>query len=346
MNRYVCPLTPEQRQELEKFVWSAVWRIGRRALAILLSDAMFTIDQLTTICGADERSIRNWLDAYEAEGLQGLEEAPRSGRPRQTTSEQDQTIAQTVEQSPTRAGCLRTVWTVLSLGAHLVGKGIHIGPDTLRRRLHELQFRWRRPRLAILRRDPEGGSRMQRIMEAIFRASPDTHLLIGDETKMEHLPVLRGMWTRLASQFRIPTPEDNRFFYVFGVLNLVTGALTDAFFPKANRFAFIEFLEQILLAYPTGPILLILDHARYHTARDVLQWLEQHPRLTVLWLPKYAAELNPIEKLWWYLKNQVAANHCYATIEDLMKAVQAFLDQMDREEILQLTSLLPEKTFA
>ncbi|MCX7839144.1 MAG: IS630 family transposase [Anaerolineae bacterium] len=124
------------------------------------------------------------------------------------------------------------------------------------------------------------------------------------------------------------------------------GALTEAYFPKANRLTFIEFLEQILQTYPTGTILLILDNARYHTARDVMKWLEQHPCLTILWLPKYAAELNPIEKLWWYLKNKVSANRCYPTIEDLLKAGKAFLAQMDREEILQLTSLLPKKTFA
>lgn len=59
MQRYVRPLTPEERQELSDFVWSSPWRIARRGLAILLSDQKFTIDQLTTICGVDERTIRN-----------------------------------------------------------------------------------------------------------------------------------------------------------------------------------------------------------------------------------------------------------------------------------------------
>lgn len=346
MHRYVRPLTPEERQELSDFVWSSPWRIARRGLAILLSDQKFTIDQLTTICGVDERTIRNWLDAYEATGVEGLQEGERSGRPRSTTAQQDEQIAQVTEKDPTTLGCLLTVWTVGSLCAHVVKAGIHIGAATLRRRLHELKFRWHRPRLAVLRRDPEGSKRMQAIMEAIFRATPDTHILVEDETKMEHLPLLRAMWTRLAGQFRIPTPADNRFFYVFGVLDLVVGTLTSAFFSKANRFTFIEFLEQILLVYPSGPILLILDNARYHTAKDVLKWLEAHPRVTILWLPKYTPALNPVEKIWWLLKQKIAANHCYATIEDLMKAVKSFLDQMSPGEILQLTSLSPEKTFA
>lgn len=345
MYRHVRPLTAEERQELEEFVWSSVWRIARRGRAVLLSDQGFTIPQLATIFDVNERTIRNWLDAYEAEGIKGLEEAPRSGRPRRTTPEQDDCIAQVVEKGTATLGCLMTVWTVVSLCAHLVGLGIQISPSTLRRRLHELGFRWRRPRLAVMRRDPQGRVRMQRIAQAIFNATPDTHILVGDETKVQHLPLLRAMWMRIAKQFRIPTPEDNCFFYIFGVLNILTGGLTYAFSNKQNRFTFIEFLEQILVAYPTGPIILILDNATYHTARDVLKWLEKHPRLRVLWLPRYAPELNPVDRIWWYLKQKVVANHCYPTIEALMEAVKAFLDQMDGEEILQLTSLLPEKTF-
>lgn len=346
MNRYVRPLTEAERQELEDFVWSAVWRIARRGRAILLSDQGFTIKQLAVVFGVSERTIRNWLDAYEAAGVQGLQDAPRSGRPRSTTAEQDESIAQIVEKGPAILGCLTTVWTVVSLCAHLASLGIQIGPATLRRRLHELTFRWRRPRWAVMRRDPQGSSRMQRLAQAIWNATPDTHILVGDETKVQHLPVLRAMWTRLARQFRIPTPEDNRSFYIFGVLNILTGGLTHAFFDKANRLTFIEFLEQVLVAYPTGPIILILDNAKYHTARDVVKWLEKHSRLTVLWLPRYAPQLNPVEKIWWYLKQKTAANHCYRTIEDLQNAARAFLDQMSAEKILQLASLQPENTFA
>ena len=346
MNRFVRPLTAKERQKLEDFVWSSVWRIARRGQAILLSGQGFTIAQLARIFGVTERTIRNWLNAYETEGVERLRDAPRIGRPRSTTPEQDERIAQVVEKGPAVLGCLMTVWTVVSLCAHLVSLGIQVGPATLRRRLHELEFRWRRPRWAVMRRDPQGSARMQLIAQAIWNAVPGTHILVGDETKVRHLPVLRAMWTRLARQFRIPTPEDNRSFYIFGVLNILTGGLTHAFFDKANRLTFIEFLEQILVAYPTGPIILILDNAKYHTAQDVMKWLEKHSRLTMLCLPRYAPQLNPVEKIWWYLKQKIAANHCYRTIEDLQNAVRAFLDQMSAEKILQLASLQPEKTFA
>lgn len=346
MWRYVRPLTEEERQELASFVWSSPWRVARRGRAILLSDQGFTIAQLATIFDVDERTVRNWLDAYEAEGCKGLEDAPRSGRPRCTTPDQDSLIAQVVEKGPSILGCLLSVWTVAALSAHLVKQGIQIKSATLRRRLHELDFRWRRPRLAVMRRDPEGSVRMQRIAKKIWEATPETSILLGDETKMQHLPVLRAMWMRIARQFRIPTPEDNKHFFIFGALNILTGGWTYSFFDKQNRWSFITFLEQILLAYPVGPIILILDNARYHTAQDVMKWLAEHPRMTVLWLPRYAPELNPVDKIWWYLKQKVAANRCYLTIEHLKEAAKEFFCQMDEAQALRLASLLPEKTFA
>jgi len=109
MCRYVRPLTEKERQELASFVWSSPWRIARRGRAILLSGQGFTIAQLVTIFDVDERTVRNWLDAYEAEGCKGLEDAPHSGRPRCTAPDQDSLIAQVVEKGPAILGCLLSV---------------------------------------------------------------------------------------------------------------------------------------------------------------------------------------------------------------------------------------------
>lgn len=52
---------------------------------------------------------------------------------------------------------------------------------------------------------------MQRIAHAIYNATPDTHILVGDETNFSNLPLLRAAWMRIAKQVRVPTPEDNLY---------------------------------------------------------------------------------------------------------------------------------------
>lgn len=346
-NHRFVTLTDEQQQELDEFVWSHVWRIARRGRAILLSNQGFTIEELATIFDVTERSIRNWFDDYEAEGVQGLKDRPRSGRPRSTTAEEDQRIAQEMEQGPGRWEYLLTFWTVAALCWHLVNAvGLPIKPTTLRRRLHELDFRWRRPRLAVARKDPEGSVRMQKIAQRIWEAGSDAAIVCLDSTKLMHLPLLRAMWMRIRQQVRIPTPEDNQYCIIFGALNIITGALTYLVTPDQTRFSVIAFLEHLLLVYPSGPILIILDSAPQHRAADVMKWLARHPRVELLWLPRYAPQLNPIERIWRELKDKVAANRCYLAFEELQQIAERFLDQLTPDDALRLASLKTEKICA
>jgi transposase len=62
------------------------------------------------------------------------------------------------------------------------------------------------------------------------------------------------------------------------------------------------------VAYPTGPILLIVDNFSSHTAHAVTAWWPAHPRVPVCYLPTYGAHLTPVARIWLRLKNTVAAN--------------------------------------
>lgn len=53
-------------------------------------------------------------------------------------------------------------------------------------------------------------------------------------------------------------------------------------------WVFVAFLDDLVAAYPTGPVYVVLDNAPTHTAKVVQRWLVAHPRAQLLWLPKYA----------------------------------------------------------
>jgi predicted ArsR family transcriptional regulator len=54
----------------------------RRARMVLLADDGMPLDQIARTLGADRTIVRTWLDRYRAGGLAGLQDRPRSGRPR------------------------------------------------------------------------------------------------------------------------------------------------------------------------------------------------------------------------------------------------------------------------
>lgn len=78
-----------------------------------------------------------------------------------------------------------------------------------------------------------------------------------------------------------------------------------------------------LLRHIQGEIVVLMDNARIHKTKALRAFVEQQPRLTVEYLPPYAPELNPIERVWAYVKGSVLANFCPKTVSELKERLNA-----------------------
>src|SRR5712691_9152646 len=74
-------LTDERRRELEAVSRRAVGRVALRAHMVLLSARGYSVPRIAAIHDCGEDVVRTWLHRYEVEGVAGLEDEPRSGRP-------------------------------------------------------------------------------------------------------------------------------------------------------------------------------------------------------------------------------------------------------------------------
>ncbi len=132
----------------------------------------------------------------------------------------------------------------------------------------------------------------------------------------------------------IPTPGTQQRMHLFGAYRWEDDTLVWKAAHRKNSQAFIEFLEHLLVeCYPTGHFILVLDNASVHKSAASLAALSlfEH-RVTVFWLPAYCSELNPIERFWRYLKEQVCINKLYPDMADL---VQAVIEQLQRQNDTQ-----------
>ncbi len=335
-------LTDEERQELRREARRTVGRVSERIHFVLLSDQGYSPPKIGAIFGYCAATVRMWLERYQEKGLTGLQDEPRSGRPPLTSPEEDQHITATAKQSPTAYGYKVGFWTIAMLLIHLAGLlGVQLSPTTLRRRLHEAGFRWRRPRLSPAQKeDPEREAKLARIEQVKAEVKPEDHLLYEDETTVRLLPLLRAMWMLVGQQFRIHVPPNwNRCFHIFGVLEARTGEWVYRFFDQRTHKEFIAFLEHLLTVYPTGRIFIILDNGSIHKAKEVLEWLAAHPRLQLVWLPTYSPHLNPVERIWKVMKQAVAANRAHAKLVMLKQAAREFFANLTPEQALQTASL-------
>lgn len=122
-------------------------------------------------------------------------------------------------------------------------------------------------------------------------------------------------------------------------MELATGQWAYQLYERRRSGEFLAFLEHLLLSYPGRPLLLLLDNASSHKAKVVAAWLTDHPQLQLLWLPAYSGhQQNPVEKVWWRLKDQIAANRLHGSIEALVDAVHEFFGSFTPEDALRLAA--------
>jgi transposase len=331
-------LNDTQRAALRQLARQAVGRISERAHFVLLSDQGHSPPEIGQLMGYAAATVRTWLQAYEAEGITGLKDAPRSGRPCV-----DKLLTAVVQaqasQAPPNFGYLPGYWTVALLMLHLAGRfRIRISLSTLRRALHRAEFRWTRPKLAPARRPDALAAPKQAKLEQVLADSGAT-LMAEDECDVHLLPILRAMWQRRGEQRRLITPGQNRKRGVFGALNLRTGEWLYHVTDRKRGVEFIALLTALLTAYPAGMIYVIVDNASIHTSRAVQRWLTEHPRLELVYLPTYSGhQLNPVEKVWWDLKDDIAANRRFRCLAELDAAIRRYFASFSPEQALRLTN--------
>lgn len=167
---------------------------------------------------------------------------------------------------------------------------------TVRRLLLRLDFRWRHPKL-VLPEDPEAAATMQHILEHVLHAPTEAVLLCLDECDIHLLPVLRSMWMPRGEQTQVMSPGTNQKRGIFGALAPESGRWHYQIVERKCAVDFLAFLEELLRAYPSNPCFWCWT-ASIHRAKGVQAWLAQHPRVELLFLPRYAGHReNPVEKV-------------------------------------------------
>jgi transposase len=108
-------------------------------------------------CGRSEATVRRWLAAFRAGGLDALADAPRAGRPRRADDAYLTALEAAVEADPRALGQGFDVWTSTRLSAYLAeATGTRIAPGWLRVLLHRLRFAHGRPKHSVAHlQDPE-----------------------------------------------------------------------------------------------------------------------------------------------------------------------------------------------
>jgi transposase len=335
---FVTIADQQQRQELEWLTRSAVGRVAQRALMVIWSSEKVAVAEIALRLHCKPKCVRKWLRRFDNGGANALMDLPRSGRPSKLSEVARQAVFMQVNQPPSCFGYVFAIWTVATLCQHLASRcGLALSQWAVHKALHLLRYRFRRPKLAPRRVDPDREAVHQEIGRRIAEAPAEAVILVEDETDIRLFPVLRRMWMRISQQVCLTAPRLNERRTIFGAFEIRTGEIFTRIYSRKRTLEMIGFLEDLIAHYCSRPVLLILDHASIHKSRALMGWLADHPQIELIYLPKYAAHRdNPIEKLWWHLKGYAAANRCCRSMSELIAVVERYFSQMTPEKLFQL----------
>jgi len=131
-------------------------RYDHKLHAVLLATKDISCPRIASMLGDSQRTVRNWINAYLAHGLQGLVDEERTGRPRRLDDDQMDEIQAALRVRPEDVGLAPGVWDGKSLSAFIEKQfGVTLGARQCQRMFREFGFRLRKPRPTIARSDPQ-----------------------------------------------------------------------------------------------------------------------------------------------------------------------------------------------
>lgn len=154
----LSPQTPEQLEALDHlYRTTRDVRLRQRAQVVLLAaEKELVAAEIGAIVRLSEESVRCWLKRYEAEGIEGLKDAPRPGMAAVVTPEYREQLVNIVRQRPRSLGQPFSLWTCQRLADYLAeATGIRVSDETVRRYLGLAGIVLSRPQHKISSPDPE-----------------------------------------------------------------------------------------------------------------------------------------------------------------------------------------------
>jgi transposase len=312
--------TLEELQQLTKALTKK--RIWLRYQAVVLAKQGHSAPEIARALGCSRRAVQTWVDQYNKGGIPALQERPHTGRPPRLAGPDVLRFQARLEAGPTPEDGICT-FRCQDL-RRILEEEFDV---TLRRQamydlLHRLDYRSLMPRPQHEQANPEVQEFFKEIVveqiDAIAEAHPDQEVrtYFQDEARFGQKGTITRVWARRGSRPRAVRQTGFTSLYVLAAVCAATGAVSALIMPAWNTAVVNLFLEQFSRELPAGVhAVLIWDGAGFHTGAELVV----PSNVSLIQLPPYSPELNPVENLWHYLRAHHWSNRAYRDYDALQE---------------------------
>lgn len=296
---------------------------AKRLRIVILAVEGWTAPAIAMSVGLTRRICQRWVRRYNADGLAGLEDRRGRRAARPLSPEQEEQVRERLEAGP-RPEDLVCALRGLDMQRILAEEfGVVRCLASIYQLLHRLGYSCLVPRPRHRRADQAAQEQFCRELPGrlaeIARAHPGRRIRVyfEDESRFGQQGTTTRVWARRGSRPTAVRQTEYEYLWVLGAVCPETGQAEGLLSPRLNTAVINVFLEQFSRRLaPDEQAVLVWDGAGFHTSRA----LRVPENITVLKLPAYSPELNPVENLWHYLKSHYWSNRAYADYDHLEQA--------------------------
>lgn len=332
---YEIELSKAEQASLRKQIQNEPERRFADRLRVILYKAAGEANQtIAQRLQMGRKQVGKLLERYATGGLAALlQDKERKGSEAKLNAEQQQAL-----KVELLTNIYATAWQVIAWVKQQWQ--IEYEVSAMHKLLKRLGLSYKKNRLVPSKADPE----LQRQFVAWYRGlchrlAPDDRIYFGDAAHFKHNAEAGYAWSVVGKPHLIPSNSGRQRFNVLGAYSPQShefvGLLTQ---DNITQDKLCTLLTQLRQKHPgQAKIYLILDNARYNYTEQVLQ--QAHLETILLdYLPPYSPNLNPIERLWKFVRKLFFKDKYRAAFSDFCAQLQDFFDNLHthREQLQSL----------
>jgi transposase len=318
------------RAELERWTRQSTLRAGlaTRARIVLLAADGVANSRIVELSGQSLPTVMLWRGRYDVEGIAGLADRKRPGRPRRL--DHAAIVKNTLMPPPKKLGV--THWSSRLLAAQL---GISASAVSTAWRDYGVKP-WR-SRSFRFSTDPELDAKVVDVV-GLYLNPPENAIVLCVDEKSQIQALDRTMPVLPMQPGKIEARSHDYVRHgtttLFAALEIASGKVTAALKPRHRNTEFLAFLKQVERAYRDvlddqgNPVELhlVMDNYTAHKHANVKTWLARNPRFVIHFTPTHASWMNLVEVWFSLIERQTIHRGVFTSVKDLNAKIRTYID--------------------
>lgn len=330
-------LTDQEVKELEnKHRQCKEKRQADRIKTILSLNKGYSFQQVSEILLLDDSTLRNYYGEYTEGGVKRLLEDNYSGGASRMSCQQIQALDEHLQE--------HTYTSSKEIQAYIKKEfGIDYTTEGVKAILYRLDYSYKKTKHIPGKADQKRQEEFLKEYEKLKADKrPEDSILFMDGCHPMHNSIEAYGWIKKGTEKELKANTGRQRLNLNGAYNAETHQVIIREDEQINSQSTLSLIRQIMLLQLSGTIYLIADNAKYYRSRLVQEFLEQNPRVKMIFLPPYSPNLNLIERLWLFFKKKRLWNKYYEKYDDFKKASMSFFENLHQHKE-ELKSLMTDK---